>query len=232
MQMVILAGGLATRLGPLAAQCPKSMLLIEGKPFLQHQIEWIRQNHVTDIVLCIGHLGHKIESYFGDGERFGVSIRYSKESDKLLGTGGCLKKALPLLEDAFFVMYGDSYLMLDSGEIEREFLRHPDCGLMVVYRNENRYDQSNLEVRDGWVVEYGMGNHPQKHYIDEGISVMRADFFEPFKEKEVFGLPLVFEKLIAARKLCAMETRQRFYEIGSREGFEEFQNLIKARSKK
>jgi len=227
MQMVILAGGLAARLGPLAAEHPKSMLLIEGKPFLQYQIEILRQNNITDIILCIGHLGHVIEAYFGEGKRFGINIRYSKESGRLLGTGGGLKKALPLLEEYFFVMYGDSYLMLDYGEIEREFLKHPECGLMVAYRNENRYDRSNLAIEKGRVVEYGPENHLEKHYIDEGISVLRKDFFESFQAAEVFGLPLVFQKLIDAQKLRAMETDQRFYEIGSLTGVKEFRAWIK-----
>lgn len=230
MQMVILAGGLATRLGPLAAEHPKSMLLIEGKPFLQYQIELLRQNNITDILLCIGHLGHVIETYFGDGKRFGLNIRYSKESGKLLGTGGGLRKALPLLDESFFVMYGDSYLMLDYARIENEFLNDPECGLMVAYRNENRYDRSNLVIENGRVVEYGPGNHLEKHYIDEGISILRKEFFEPFQENEVFGLPAVFQKLIAARKLRAMETNQRFYEIGSLSGIEEFRNWIKTKS--
>ena len=225
--MVILAGGLATRLGPLAAERPKSMLEIEGKPFLQYQFELLKQHNITDIVLCLGHLGHIIEAYFGDGKRFGLNIRYSKESGRLLGTGGGLRKALPLLNESFFVMYGDSYLMLDYGAIEREFLHQPESGLMVVYRNENRYDRSNLVIENGRVIEYGPENHLEKHYIDEGISVLRRDFFEPFHEAEVFGLPLVFQKLIAARKLRAMETGQRFYEIGSFAGVEEFRNWIK-----
>ena len=121
MQMVILAGGLATRLKSLSIECPKSMLPIEGKPFLEHQVALLRKNGIRNIVLCIGHWGEQIEAYFKEGGRLGVHIQYSKEGSRLLGTGGALKKAAPLLEDAFFVMYGDSYLMLDYAHIEKEF---------------------------------------------------------------------------------------------------------------
>ncbi|MFC2067344.1 NDP-sugar synthase [Chloroflexota bacterium] len=112
MQTVILAGGLATRLGDLTKDNPKSMLKILGKPFMEYQLESLRAGGIEDIVICLGHLREQIESYFGDGREHGVNIRYSYE-DNLLGTAGALKKAEPLLGDIFFTMYGDSYLFLD-----------------------------------------------------------------------------------------------------------------------
>src|SRR5690348_17236437 len=133
MQMAILAGGLATRLRPITETIPKSMVPVQGKPFLEHQIALVRAHGVTDLVLCVGHLYQPIEAYFGDGSRFGLRIRYSVEADRLLGTGGALKQAEPLLEDRFFLMYGDSYLLYDYAEVMARARDHE--ALMVVYHN-------------------------------------------------------------------------------------------------
>ena len=113
MQMAILCGGLATRLGNLSKDTPKSMILIDGKPFLQYQVEMLKKQSIEDIVLCVGHLSEKIEEYFGNGKQFGVNIQYSYDSNKLLGPIGALKNAQSILKDVFFIMYGDSYLSVD-----------------------------------------------------------------------------------------------------------------------
>lgn len=225
--MVILAGGVAKRLGELTLETPKGMLLIEGKPFLHYQIEMLSKQGIKNFVFCIAHLGHLIQSDLGDGSRFGVKIVYSQEPGELLGTGGCLKWAQPLLEEAFMVMYGDSYLKLDYREVWHEYKRHPADGLMTVYRNENRFDRSNLRVENGFVKEYSYEHSSEMFYIDYGLSVLRRDFLDAFKPGEVFGLQEVFIRLIKAGKLRAKEARERFYEIGSILGLENFRALVK-----
>lgn len=227
MQMVILAGGVAKRLGSLTLETPKGMLLIEGKPFLHYQIEMLSKQGIRDFVLCIAHLGHLIENDLGDGSRFGVRISYSREPEQLLGTGGCLKLAEPLLEEAFMVMYGDSYLRLDYREVWQQYQRHPADGLMTVYRNENRFDRSNLRVENGFVKEYSYEHSEAMFYIDYGLSVLRRDFLAPFKKGSVFGLQEVFIRLIQAGKLRALEARERFFEIGSHQGLENFTQFVK-----
>ena len=93
MQMVILCGGLATRLGSIAKDVPKSMIKIKNKPFLEYQIDNLKKHSIKDIVLCVGHLSEQIENYFGNGKKFGVSIKYSYDKDKPLGPIGALKNA-------------------------------------------------------------------------------------------------------------------------------------------
>ena len=229
MQTVILAGGLGTRIQHLTP-LPKAMIPVEGKPFLEYQIEILRKHSLTDIVLCVGHLHEKIEDYFGDGRAFGVSIRYSLEQGTLLGTGGALKKAEPLLDDHFFVMYGDSFLLLDYAGIEKAFQEHPGDGLMVVYRNHNQFDRSNVTLREGFVSGYGYEGYERKEYIDEGISVLRKDFFKDRDASSVFSLGDILKELIREKKLRAFETLQRFYEIGSEEGLETFRAWVLGRS--
>ena len=165
MQIAILAGGLATRLQPLTEKIPKSMIMIQGKPFFQYQLEFLKKEGITDIVLCVGHLSEQIETYFGDGKRFGVNITYSKERDKLLDTAGALKNAERLLEDVFFVMYGDSYLFLDFEAVKGYYRIHNKSALMVVYKNHDIYDKSNVVVEDGMVMRYDKKHTTYYHSI-------------------------------------------------------------------
>lgn len=227
MQIVILAGGLAKRLGEKTLQTPKAMLLIEGKPFMQYQVELLVSRGVKDFVLCTGHLGEQIENYFGDGSRFGVRIRYSRETGKLLGTGGALKNAEALLGDTFMVMYGDSYLRLDYEDVWRRQQADALDGLMVVYRNDNQFDRSNLTVENGFVTEYSYEGPRPKRYIDYGLSVLRKAFLQDFSGGSAFGLQEIFQRLIAARRLRAYEAAERFFEIGSHGGIENFKELVK-----
>ena len=120
--VAILAGGLATRLRPITEKIPKSLVPVAGKPFLAHQLELLQSRGIRRAVLCVGYLGEMIQRDFGDGRAFGVQLDYSFDGPKLLGTGGAIKRALPLLGDEFFVLYGDSYLPVEYRPIA-EFFR-------------------------------------------------------------------------------------------------------------
>src|SRR2546425_2947584 len=154
MQAVILAGGLGTRLGPLTEAIPKALVPIAGRPFIEYQIDLFRHSGVTDLIVCVGHLGHLIEEHLGDGRRFGVSIRYGYERDGLLGTAGAIKNVEAILADAFLVQYGDSYLLVDYADVTRYFRQHNALGLMVVYKNDDRWDRSNVVVDGDHVRTY------------------------------------------------------------------------------
>src|SRR5512136_2352765 len=117
LPVAILAGGLATRLRPITEQIPKSLLEVAGRPFAEHQLELLRRRGFTEIVLCVGYLGEQIRDILGDGARWGMRLQYAFDGDRLLGTGGALRRALPLLGEAFLVVYGDSFLECDYGTI-------------------------------------------------------------------------------------------------------------------
>ena len=227
MQIAILAGGLATRLQLLTERIPKSMIMIEGKPFLQYQLEFLKKGGITNIVLCVGYLSEQIETYFGDGKRFGVNIRYSKEGERLLGTAGALKNAENLLEEEFFVMYGDSYLFLNFKEILLHFQKFNKSALMVVYKNHDKYDKSNVVVKNGMVKKYDK-KHKTKDmiYIDYGVSILRKKVLDMIPRNEVYSLEELVPALINQNEMLAFETRERFFEIGSYRGLEEFKKYI------
>ncbi len=227
MQAVILAGGLATRLRPLTEALPKSMIAICGKPFLEYQIELLYQSGVRDIVLCVGYLAEAIRSYFDDGSRFGVRLRYSREGNELLGTGGALRRALPLLDERFLVMYGDSYLMIDYCDLIQKFLISKLPGMMVVHRNKDRWDRSNVVVRNAKVAFYSKTERiPETVYIDAGVTAFRRTAVKNLPEGREVDLQVLLGDLCARSQLAAYETQQRFYEIGSAAGLKEFEALM------
>lgn len=227
MQIVVLAGGLGTRLRPLTQQIPKALVPVCGRPFIEYQLERFHSQGIRDIVLCVGHLGHLIEAHLGDGQRFGVRIRYSREGERLLGTGGAIKRAEPWLADPFFVQYGDSYLRVDYRAVAAAFRKHDRLGLMVVYRNENRWDRSNVVVEDGFVTVYDKWERsPGMKYIDYGVSLFRKAALAEIPRDEEVDLSVLLQRLIARRQLLAYETDQRFYEVGSPAGLKEFESFV------
>ena len=152
--VAILAGGLATRLRPVTEKIPKSLVPVAGKPFLAHQLELLRSRGICRAVLCVGYLGDMIQHDFGDGSAFGIQLDYSFDGPQLLGTGGAVKQALPLLGEEFFVLYGDSYLPVEYRSVAEFFRRSGKLGCMTVYRNEGRYDTSNVVFGDGEIAVY------------------------------------------------------------------------------
>ncbi|MCS7337034.1 MAG: nucleotidyltransferase family protein [Verrucomicrobiae bacterium] len=232
LPVAILAGGLGTRLRPLTEKLPKSLLPVAGRPFLAHQLELLRARGIERVVLCVGHMGELIRREFGDGSAYGVRISYSFDGPRLLGTGGAIKRALPLLGPEFFVLYGDSYLPIPFAPVVEFFRRSGKLACMTVYRNEDRYDTSNVVFRDGEVLVYDKKRKlPEMHYIDYGLSVFKAAAFEPFPADAPFDLAEVLIKLVETRQLAGYEVHERFYEIGSPAGLAELEQFLGAGSR-
>ena len=230
MQIVILCGGLGTRLSHLTKYTPKSMIQIEGKPFLEYQIENLKKQSIKDIVLCVGHLSEKIEGYFGNGEKFEINIKYSYEKEKLFGPIGALKNAESLLKDTFFIMYGDSYLSVDLHKVHNYFMQYDKPALMVVYKNQDKYDRSNLIVQDNMVIGYGEKERTRDMiYIDYGTSLIRKKILESLPKDTPISTEQFFSDLVKKRELMAFEAEQRFYHIGDLESLEEFRNYIRTK---
>lgn len=227
MQVAILAGGLATRLRPLTDRVPKSLIEIDGKPFLEYQLDFLKKGGVKDMVLCLGYLGEQIEKYFGDGRKFGVSIKYSHEGNSLLGTAGALKNAERLLDGKFFIIYGDSYLSLDFSATMSYFNKHGKLGLMVVYKNYDRFDRSNVAIEGNLVKQYSKKDRIEGMvYIDYGASILRKEVLEVVPQNQVYSLEDLFAQLIKQEELLACEVNKRFYQIGFPEGLEEFKKYV------
>jgi N-acetyl-alpha-D-muramate 1-phosphate uridylyltransferase len=222
LPVAILAGGLATRLRPITERIPKSLVEVAGEPFIVRQIDYLRRQRVRHVVLCIGYLGEMIEAVVGDGSRFGLSVSYSTDGPVLLGTGGALRRAGPLLGEACFVLYGDSYLPVDFGAIEAEFWASGQPALMTVLYNEDRWDKSNVLFVNGKLAEYDKREpRPEFTYIDYGLSIVKREILESHPANEAFDLATVYHSLSLEKRLHGYEVFKRFYEIGSPSGLSE-----------
>jgi len=226
-QIIILAGGLATRLYPTTKKIPKSMVLIKGKPFLEYQLTLCRKNKIKNVVLCVGHLWEQIKDYFEDGEKFGIKIIYSVEKEKL-DTGGAVKHALPHLDDEFFVMYGDSYLTINWQNIYRFYKKTNKEGLMTVY--ENNWDlcpsQILLNNSEDEVIEFTKKNFkPEMRHMEYGINILPKKIINKIKKKN-FPIELYFQKLIKEKQLATYISKEKFYEIGCHEGLKEIRKIL------
>lgn len=222
LPVALLAGGLATRLRPLTEQIPKALVPVAGRPFIAWQLDYLRGQGIARVVLCIGYLGEQIERVIGTGAAFGLDVQYVSDGPKLLGTGGALRRALPRLGEAFFVLYGDSFLPIDFAAVQAAYLRSGRRALMTVMHNRNQWDTSNVEFRDGVLVEYNKRRQrPEMQFIDYGLSVLAATVLASYPAGEAFDLADVYCKLSLDRELAGYEIHERFYEIGSPLGLRE-----------
>ena len=228
--VAILAGGLATRLRPITEKIPKSLVPVAGKPFLAHQLALLHARGIRRVVLCVGYLGEMIQHDFGHGSAFGLQLEYSFDGPQLLGTGGAVKQALPLLGDEFFVLYGDSYLPVEYRSVAEFFRRSGKLGCMTVYRNEGRYDTSNVVFGAGEIAVYDKKNRkPEMRHIDYGLSLFKASVFNSYPPNQPFDLAAVMGKLVQEKQLAGYEVHERFYEMGSPAGLAELEKLLQKR---
>jgi len=228
LPVAILAGGLATRLQSLTERTPKSLLPIAGRPFLFHQLELLKRQGVQRVVLCIGHLGEQIMAAAGDGRRFGLSIEYSSDAGRLLGTGGALRRALELLGDDFFVLNGDSYLPCSFAHIESAYFAAHMPALMAILRNDNRWDRSNVFFEEGAPIAYD--KHSQRsdmRYIDFGVCVFSRGALADYPENTVLDLANICRDLSLRGQLAACEVSERFYEVGSVQGIADTEEYLR-----
>ena len=229
--VAILAGGLATRLRPITEVIPKTLVTVAGEPFLAHQLRLLHSHGFRRAVLCVGHLGEMIEEQFGDGSAYGVQLRYSFDGPKLLGTGGAIKRALPLLGERFLVLYGDSYLPMDYAAAVAAFEAGGQPGLMTVFHNQGRWDTSNVVFADGTIRTYDKKErHPGMAHIDYGLGILRADALAAYPDDQPFDLADVYRDLSQTGHLAGYEVFHRFYEIGSHQGLAELDALLRSAS--
>jgi NDP-sugar pyrophosphorylase family protein len=230
LPVAILAGGLATRLRPLTERVPKAMIEVRGEPFAFHQLRLLRAQGIERVVFCVGHLGEQIEGAVGDGARFGLQVAYSHDGPRLLGTAGALRAALPLLGGEFFVLYGDSFLACDYSEVELRYRSAGKSALMTVFHNEGRWDGSNVEFAHPRIIAYSKTRrNPRMRHIDFGLGVLAARVLaDRVNAGEPQDLANIYEALAGASDLAAFEATQRFYEVGSFTGLQEFETYLDA----
>lgn len=234
--VAILAGGLATRLRPITEKIPKALVEVAGRPFIFRQLEYLRGQGIRKVVLCVGYLGERIEEAVRDGRDFGLEVAYSFDGPVLLGTGGALRRAAPMLGNDFFVLYGDSYLPCDFRAVQAAYVASGQPALMTVLHNGDRWDKSNVLYRDGRIMEYNKrAPRPEMRHIDYGLGIVSRDILARHSDKQAqgqaFDLSDLYHELSLAGRLAGFEVEvsQRFYEIGSHQGLQETESYFSIR---
>jgi NDP-sugar pyrophosphorylase family protein len=230
LPVIILAGGLASRLRPITEKIPKALVEVNGRPFLDYQMRLLAANGVTRAVLSVAYRGEMIEEFLGDGSRYGISVSYSLDGPVYLGTAGAIRKALRLLGPEFFTLYGDSYLTVPFGDVGRTFAESGKEALMTVYRNEGLFDTSNVEFAGGRIVTYDKkARTAAMQHIDYGLGVFRASVFAGLTEGEACDMATLYQDVLRRGELAAYEVSERFYEIGTVEGIRDTEAYLTER---
>jgi len=220
--VAILAGGLGTRLLPITETIPKALVNVAGKPFIVQQLLYLKQQGISRVVICAGHLGEMIKAEVGNGDKFGILIDYSFDGGNLLGTGGALKKAIPMLGEQFFVLYGDSFLPINYLQIEDAFMTQEKPALMTVYKNFGQWDKSNVIFEKKLILEYNKRTStPSMNYIDYGLGLLKSSLFYNYPDNSPFDLSDLYQQLSLDGRLMGFEVHDRFYEIGSHQGLKD-----------
>jgi NDP-sugar pyrophosphorylase family protein len=227
--IAVLGGGLATRMRPLTERVPKALLEVAGEPFIAHQLRLFAREGIADVKLLVGHFWEQIERFVGDGGRFGVRVEYIVDGPVLLGTGGAIRHALDHLASEFLVTYCDSWLDAPYAPVVEAFRASGHSALMCVYRNDNRWDASNVEFENGIIRRYSKRVRvPEMRHIDWGLGILRASAVAARPTGKPWDLAELYEELSLAGRLAGYEMTRRFYEIGSFEGLDETDRLLSA----
>ena len=229
--VVILAGGIGSRLGKLTRKTPKALVKINGKPFIYYQLKLLRKKGIKEVILCIGYLGDQIKKYVGNGKKFNLNIKYSHEK-KLLGTGGAVKNAFSLIKKNFFIMYGDTYLPINFIKIKNRYIKLKSKALITIYKNKKNLDKSNVYF-NGKNIFYNKKNYLKKmKYVEYGVSIFNKEIFKFFRKKKKFDLSDLFCFLSKKKLLDYYLIKKRFYEIGSISGLKDSKKYLKSIYKK
>jgi len=232
LPIAILAGGLGTRLRPVTQAVPKALVPVLGRPFIDRQLTHLRAQGFTRVVLCVSHLGEMIEAHVGDGTAFDLDVTYSYDGAERIGTAGALKRALPQLGEAFFTVYGDSFLICDYAAVQAAFEASGKPGLMTVYRNAGTLGPSNVLFRSGRIDAYDkLAPTPEMQHIDFGLSAFRRRAFDEVPVDRPTDLGAVFAALIARGELAGFESATRFFEVGTPEGIAQTEAMLAERER-
>jgi NDP-sugar pyrophosphorylase family protein len=236
LQCVVLAGGLGTRMRPLTERMPKALIPVLGKPFCDWQLAHLASQRIERVLYSVGYRGDMLRDHVGDGSRFGLEVSWVDDGKRPLGTAGALRRALDsqLLDGAFFVLYGDSYLPITMADVEQVWRGSNLPALMTVLRNEGRWDKSNAIYANGKVVLYDKSRpntrRAEMAWIDYGLSVLTSDVIAGrVPSGAVVDMADILRDLSVEGLLAGYETSQRFYEAGSPQGLRDLEEYLRVK---
>ena len=227
IQAVIFVGGLGTRLRPLTLTTPKPMILFWEKPFLQYLIELLKANGIHEVILLVGYLHQNIEGYFGDGGKFGITIKYSYnpvEAD----TGTRLREARLLLKRTFLLLYGDNYWPLKLAALTQFYKNMNTKAVVSVYHNADHATGNNMFVEDGLVKIYDRSRKYQNlNGVDIGFFILDRSIFKGFPKINFSFEEVIVPKLIAEKELAGFLTNHKYYGLSAPERIPAIQEYLR-----
>jgi len=226
-QLVILAGGMGTRLRARLGDLPKPMIPIAGKPLLEHQIELAKTHGFSDVIIFACHRADLIEQHFGDGSRWGMRVRTIVEREPL-GTAGAVLAGFDLLANDFVIMYGDTMVNVDLQRICRAHTRHQADATLLLHPNNHPLDSDLVEANaDGWVTAFHNRPHPEgrwfQNLVNAGLYVVRKAALLPWAASKIsldFGKDLFPAMLQRQAKLLAYNSPEYIKDIGTPERYD------------
>jgi len=217
---------------PLTYQIPKSLIEFHAYPFVHYQLTYLSRQHINEVVFSVGYLGERIKDYVGSGSQWNLIVSYVDEGKTLLGTAGAIRLAIDsgIMQDGFFVMYGDSYLPIEFNNIWHA-ADQGQIPVMTVFRNEGKFDSSNVIFKNQQILLYEKGRTDFRdidmHFIDYGLSVIpKSVIKELVPSGKTMDLAEVFNRLSIANQLKGYEVFSRFYEVGTQKGCEDFEKYL------
>lgn len=231
---VILAAGFGTRLGAMTRDLPKVMVPIAGKPMLEHHVEWLRDAGIREFYFNLHFLPEAITSYFGDGSRWGVEIRYSRE-ENLMGTAGSLHGFRDHLDEPFLVQYGDVFSRLDVLSLDRFHQSRGSAASLVVHPSSHPHDSDIVELgeRDRIThIHHKPGDDRFGNLGNAGAYLLEPRVLgylsEPAKEED-FCRDLFPRMLAANEPLYGYDTEDLLLDVGTPERLARIESLLQER---
>lgn len=222
-KVVLMVGGLGTRLRPLTENIPKPMLKVGDKPILETIILNFKKYGYTEIILSVSYKSHVIEEYFGNGSKFGVKIEYIHEK-KRMGTAGALTLMRHKLSEDFFVMNGDLLTNINFEHMMEYHLHNSSFATMGVREYDFQVPYGVISV-DGINIKNIVEKPIHNFYVSGGVYVLNRRSLNYIPDSEYFDMPTLFEKMIEdGQKSISFPIREYWLDIGRMEEFEKANN--------
>ncbi len=222
MKAIILAGGFGTRLKDIVKDVPKPMAMIAGKPFLEHQLHFLKEQSVDEVILAIHYMPNVIKSYFGKGGKVGINITYSEEETPL-GTAGAIKNAQKYIEDTFFVLNGDSYSKIDLVKFLKFHKEKKSKFSISLIKSKDSLNHGNVFVENEKIIKFSEKTGKGTGLINRGIYIFEPKIFEEIDSYGKISLEeKIFPKLANEGKLNGYISNEYFMDIGRPETYKQF----------
>lgn len=219
MKAVILAAGLGTRMRPYTYFVPKAMLPLGNKPALEHILDWLKENSVTHVILCVSYLRHMIESYFGDGSHWNMRIEYVY-SEKPMGTAGQLKTAEHKLEDTFLCIYSDSILRFNLSDVEEFHRKRGAAATILLVNYEHVVPYGFVELDSEGVVRGWREKPVVRGLINTGYYLMEPRFLKYIPENTPTSMDAAFQRAIENKEtILGRVVEGEFIDLGDKRSY-------------